>query len=183
MNKVEIAIKQAEQRLKGEVGRLEKLKLDKVRADEALINSPSNDDLALRAAALELQVKAQEAGVERARAKAQAERDRLEQPEFRAAVEELEQVNQAGLELTADIIKRLEEDAGTWTRWNTLRDRSEALAEETGMESFVLKMGDAGGWLGEVKRAVKRWHDLGRYKPNGDIPVEVPDDPEGRSLS
>ena len=148
MNKLEQAIIRAQ-------SNLDRLKQDKAKADQAVMNQPRDGELALKAAALELQVTAAEAGLKRAEEAAKAERDRLSSPEAKAGIKELEKINKEGLKLTADITQALQDLYSDMEKWEALQKQSKTLARQWEKQPFDL--GIAGSRLGTVKMAVQRW--------------------------
>jgi len=154
---------------------LDRLKESKAQADQAVMDDPGNGDMALKAAALNLQIKAAEAGVKCAQEAAKAERERLTSPEAKAAIKELEKVNKEGLKLTADITQALQDLYKDMEKWEALQKQSKKLARQWEQQPFDL--GIAGSRLGTVKLAVMRWiqevHSWERSKEIAAMPNQV----------
>jgi len=161
-------IDQLQQAIQTAEARRDHLKADLQKAEQAMIEDPGREDLAMTAARLELQVKAAEKGIQRVRDEYQAEHERLAGPEAQEAIKELEKINKEGVKLTADLTKAAEALHDQMTKWESLQKQSQRLARKYDQQPFDL--GIAGSRLWRVKNAISIWtQEVHSWKRNLEI--------------
>ena len=147
---------------------LDRLQAELANAEQAAMDNPGNETLALKAATLELQIKAAQRGVKRAQEAVRIEQERLTGPEAQAAIKELEKINKEGVKLTADITKACEALHQQMGKWQALQKQSGKIARQYNQDPFDL--GIAGSRLGSVKLAIDRWtQEVRSWKRNQEI--------------
>jgi len=130
-------------------------KKELARATEAVMSDPASKKAAQEAAALEMQVKATEAAYKAAQEAVEAESERLEGPEAKKALKELDKINSEGAALTVEITEAAKALNDQMDRWVELKAQSKRLADRWGGKPFDL--GIAGSRLMTLKRSVGSW--------------------------
>jgi len=161
-------IDQLQKAVQAAEARRDQLKAELQKAEQAFMDDPGNDALAMETAKLELHIRAAEKGVKRASDEYQAEHDRLTGPEAQEAIKELEKINQEGVKLTADLTKACEALHKKMIQWEDLQKQSRRIAKRYNQDPFDL--GIAGSRLRSVKIAIDRWvREVHSWKRNLEI--------------
>lgn len=146
-----------ENRLQNAQNNLDRLKHDKARAEAAVMTDPGNQELAIKAAALDMQIKAAEIGLNSIEAATQAERQRMTSPQAKAELKRLDKANQ-DLDTMADEIhsdiKAVYEKMETWLQ---LQKESNRLARKYNKPFHAL--GPVGSRLSKIKMPIGQWLD------------------------
>jgi ABC-type sugar transport system ATPase subunit len=125
------------------LARIERLKVQKQKAEQAVFDNPDNTEAAMEAGALDMQIKAAKAAAEKAEKAIKAEKNRLDSKEYKDALKKLK-----GLERQAEAIREAQFEAAKnfypeYAKWEALIKEHESLARQHDIEVLDLWNRDA----------------------------------------
>ena len=167
---------------------LDRLQADYKGAVETVTKNPSNQEAAIRAAALELQIKAVERALNKAQDDLKAERDRLESPEAVKALKDLDKRNEALQKKQAEIMDAIKALHEQFNEIIEMYDQAKGIAREYDREPFNWEKWGLLSMRGQIFRWVRMreaWERNQEIRASGKpavTTVKQPDTKERRKM-
>lgn len=137
---------------------IERLKVEKAEAENAVYENPASNESAMKAVALEMQIKAAEKAAEKAGEAIEAEKVRLNSKEFKDAQKRLKALETEAAEIQEAQIAWAREFFPKYEEWLKITKEHERLAREHGIEVldiYNLDMAEAG--MRSIKDGLDGW--------------------------
>lgn len=141
------------------LSQIQKLKAAKDQAEAAVYENPSSNEAAMRAVALEMQIKAAQKAADKAAEAIEAELERLESKEYKAAVKQVNELEKQANEIQAEGIALIRSFYDKYHKFVEVTTEHADLANKHDIEHKPLLMRDrAEAGLDEIHRALIPWY-------------------------
>ena len=151
-------LEQLEEKEQKALSRIERLKGEKKTALQAVFDNPDNDKAAMKAGALDMQIKAAEKCADMAAEAIEAEHERLESKEYKDAVKRLAVLEKEVAGIQQQQIEAAREHFPAYERWSELVKEHQNLARAHGIEVLDLWNRDAGeAGVRAIHEALQLW--------------------------